>query len=221
MHLYAAVWILPGVEVCGETSVVVHSSQGQLVEWNGLKLHIHAGSLPEGLQQCTIFIKVSLAGEYEIPENTSLVSAIFWLRCEPQCTFIKPVTVKIQHCSTQRDLSKLTIVRALCSQKSLPYKFKPLGGSFNADTFYGAIDMKGFSGVGVVDENPDSERMYYNQLFYRSYLSDQQRHEIHIAFVWNTELHLNVMQSFYAHTVELFISGHYVLAAYKPAVSRG
>ena len=52
-------WNLPGVEECGETDVVVHSSQGQLVEWNGLKLHIKAGSLPEGLQQCAIFIKAS------------------------------------------------------------------------------------------------------------------------------------------------------------------
>ena len=189
----AQVWKLPGVEECGETSVVVHSSQGQLVEWNGLKLHIHAGSLPEGLQQCTIFIKASLAGEYEIPKNTSLVSAIFWLRCEPQCTFIKPVTLEIQHCSTQRDLSKLKIVKALCSQKSLPYKFKLLGGSFNADTFYGAIDMKGFSGAGVVDQNPNSKRMYYSQLFYRSYLSHQQSHEIHIAFVWNNKAHINVI----------------------------
>ena len=196
--ILAGMWKLPGVEECGETSVIVHSSQGQLVEWNGLKLHIHTGCLPEGLQQCTIFIKASLAGDYEIPENTSLVSGIFWLRCEPQCTFIKPITVEIQHCSTKRDLSKLNIVRAFCSQKSFPYKFKRLkGGSFNADTFYGAIDLKGFSGIGVIEENPDSERMYYNQLFYRS-LSHQQRHEIHIAFVWNTELHLNVMQSFYA-----------------------
>ena len=178
------------MEECGDICVIVHSSQGQLIKWNGLKLHIHAGSLPEDLQECSIFIKASLAGDYEIPENTSLVSAIYWLRCEPQCTFIKPITVEIQHCSTKQDLSKLKIVKALCSQKSLPYKFKPLGGSFNADTFYGAIDMKGFSGVGVVDENPNSERMYYSQLFYRSYLSHQQ---IHITFVWNDEAHINVM----------------------------
>ena len=198
----AYVWKIPGVEECDETSVVVHSSQGQLVEWNGLKLHVHAGSLPEGLQQCTIFIKASLAGEYEIPENTSLVSAIFWLRCEPQCIFTKPVTVEIQHCSTKQDLSKLEIVRAFCSQKSLPYKFKPLGGRFDADTFHGAIDMKGFSGVGVVDNNPNLERMYYSQLFYRNH---QQRHEIHIIFVWNTELHLNVMHAVILYTVTIHV----------------
>jgi hypothetical protein len=192
----ADVWKLPGVEECGETSVVVHTSQGQLVEWNGLKLHIHTGSLPEGLQQCTIFIKASLAGNYEIPENTSLVSAFFWLRCEPQCTFTKPITVEIQHCSTKQDLSKLKIVRAFCIQKTLPYKFKPLeGGRFNASTSYGAIEVKGFSGFGVTEDNPDSERLYYNHLFYRSNHS-QQRHEIYIVFTWNTDAHINVSHSF-------------------------
>ena len=194
--IFTDVWKLRGIEECGETSVVVHSSLGQLVEWNGLKLHIHAGSLPEGLQQCTIFIKASLAGEYEFPENTNLVSAIFWLRCEPQCTFIKPITVEIQHCSTKRDLSKLKIVRALCSQKSLPYKFKLLnGGSFNADTFYGAIEVKGFSGFGVTEENSYLKRMYYNQIIY--YCNPgQQRYDIHIIFTWNTDAHISVSHSY-------------------------
>ena len=174
--------------------MVLHSSQGQLVEWNGLKLQIHEGSLPEGINQCTVYIKVSLAGDYEFPENSSPVSAIFWLRCEPQCTFTKPITVEIQHCSTKQDLSRLKIVRAFCSQKDLPYNFKPLvGGRFNAGTSYGVIEVKGFSGIGVIDESPVSERMYYSQLFYRScYSSHQQKHEVHITFIWNTEAHINV-----------------------------
>ena len=186
-------WELQGVEACGETSVVVQSSQGQLVEWNGLKLHIHEGSLPESLHQCTIYIKASLAGKYEIPEDSSLVSAIFWLRCEPQCTFTKPITVEIQHCSTKQDLSRLKIVRAFCSQKQLPYNFKPLGECrFNADTSFGAVEVNSFSGVGVIEESSVSGRKYYSQLFYRSYISHQQRHEIHIIFTWNTEAHINV-----------------------------
>ena len=59
--------------------------------------------------------------------------------------------------------------------------------------------MNSFSGVGVVDESSDSERKYYSQLFYRSYLSHQQRHEIHIIFAWNTEAHIYVSfsSSFY------------------------
>ena len=173
--------------------MVVHSSQGQLVKWNGLKLHIHTGSLPEGLQQCTIFIKASLTGDYEFPENTSLVSAIFWLRCEPQCTFIKPITVEIQHCSTKQDLSKLKIVRALCNQKPLPYKFRPLkGGMFVADTSYGAIELAGFSGLGVTEEKSVSNRLYYNQLFYCDSEVHEDRHDIHLIYTWNTETHINV-----------------------------
>ena len=177
--------------------MVVHTSQGQPVEWNGLKLHLHECSLPEGLQQCTIYIKVSLAGEYEFPENSSLVSAIFWLRCEPQCAFTKPVTVEIQHCSTKQDISRLKIVRAFCSQNKLPYTFKSLGGKFDADTSYGSIEVNGFSGFGVIEENPASEKLYYNQLFYHSHFTHQQRseHDIHIIYTWNTKAHINVSHS--------------------------
>ena len=180
------------MEECAEKSVVVHSSQGQIVEWSSLRLHIHKDSLPKNLHQCTIYIKASLAGDYEIPENSNLVSAVFWLRCEPQCTFTKPITVEIQHCSTKQHLSRLKIVRAFCNQKQLPYKFKPLGGRFDTATLYGAIEVNSFSGVGVIEENPVSERMYYSQLFYRSYHGHQQRHEIHITFTWNTDTHINV-----------------------------
>ena len=189
-------WKLPGVEECAEKSVVVHCSQGQLVEWSGLRLHIHEGSLPKDLHQCTIYIKASLAGDYEIPENSSLVSAVFWLRCEPQCTFTKPITVEIQHCSTKQNLSRLKIVRAFCNQKQLPYKFKPLGGSFNTDTTYGAIEVISFSGVGVIEDNPVSKRLYYNQLFYLGCDGHQHGHDIHIIFTWNTEAHINVSHSF-------------------------
>ena len=66
-----------GVEVCGETTVVV-TNVPQSYAWAGygLKLHIPKGSLPVGMEQCTINIKASLAGQYEFPENTHLVSAV-------------------------------------------------------------------------------------------------------------------------------------------------
>ena len=110
--------------------------------------------------------------------------------------FIKPITVEIQHCSTKQDLSKLKIVRAYCNQKSLPYKFKRLNeGKFDAHTSYGVIEVTHFSGFGVAEENPDSDRMYYNQLIYYSNHS-QQRHDIHIIYTWNTDAHINVSYLF-------------------------
>ena len=183
---------LRGVEECDETCVTVYSSHGQRVDWNGLKLHILPGSLPEGIDQCKILIKTSLAGHYEFPEGTSLVSAVYWLRCEPQCKFTKPITVEIQHHSTKQNLSRLKIVRAFCSQKQLPYHFKPLvGGRFSANSSYGAIEVKDISGFGVVEEGSASERLYYNQLFYRSHTSSF-GYDIHITYSWNTEPHINV-----------------------------
>lgn len=188
--VFAGVWKLPGVEVCSKKSESVSSSQGQTIELNGFKFEIHEGSLPEGSK---VHIQASIAGEYEIPENSSLVSAIYWVRCEPESAITKPITVEIQHCSTREDVSKLKIVGAVSSQEHGSYKFKPfVGGRFDAHTSYGAIEVNDFSGYGVIEEgNSESKRVYYCQPFYRP-LSLQQRHEICIIFIWNTEAHIDV-----------------------------
>ena len=188
-------WKLQGVVENDKTSMII-SSQGQVVEWNGLRLHIHQSSLPEKVHQCKLHIKASVAGEYELPEDTDLVSGVFWLRCEPQCEFAKPITVEIQHCSTKRDLSRLEIIRASCSQKQLPYRFKPLGGRFDADTFYGTVEVKSFSALAVGEKHPSSI-LYHNQIFYRDRGDSQPTHDIHITFVMSTELHINVSYSSY------------------------
>ena len=194
--MFAAVWQLPGVEKYSDTTVSVSSSQGQVIEWSGLKLDIHEGSLPEG---CKVHIKSSLAGEYEIPEGSGLVSAVYWVRYEPQCTITKPITVEIQHCSATEDVSTLQIVIAACSQKSGSYEFKPAGGRFDAHTSCGVVEVNQFSGYGVVEEgSPDLiKRKYYCQPFYRP-LSHMHGHEIcshelhEIIFVFNTEPHKKV-----------------------------
>ena len=94
-----AAWDLRGVEVCREMTVVVNSSKAQQIECKelGLKLIIHKGSLPADVQQCVITTGVSLTGQYEFHRNSHLVSAVFWLRCEPMYKFTKPITVEIQH----------------------------------------------------------------------------------------------------------------------------
>jgi hypothetical protein len=85
------------------------------------------------------------------------------------------------------------MVRALCSQKTLPYKFKPLkGGRFDVDTSYGAIEVNGFSGVAVTEEKSVSNRYYYNQLFYCDNEVHQHGRDIHIIYTLNTEAHINV-----------------------------
>ena len=195
----ASTWDLQGVEICGETSVVLYSSRAQQFEWEGfgLKLYIHEGSLPVGMEQCILQIKASLAGLYEFPEDSHLISAVFWFRCKTVHKFIKPITVEIQHCAKAKNISELNFVRAFCSQKQLPYTFKQIaGGNFKSRKSCGVIDLNSFSGIAAI-QNKSEERDYCSIVFYHGERRvDMYRGEkmvnIFYVIVWNTEAHLNV-----------------------------
>ena len=196
LHVSTATWNLRGVGVCGEMTVVVYSSHCQQITWPGygLRLHIPKGCLPADMEQCTINIKASLAGQYEFPENSHLVSAVFWLCCEDVHEFAKPITMEIQHCAKlQNDANLLSFVRAVCSRKQLPYTFKQLpGGNFNSHSSYGVIELNSFSGVGVTQEGSE-DREYCSRIFYiHSSREVPVNREIHFVVTWNIETHLTV-----------------------------
>ena len=154
-----------------------------------IKLLVHEGSLPTDVEQCTINIKASLTGEYEFPENCYLISTVFWFRCETVCKFTKPITVEIQHCAKTRNniVSKLNFVRAVCSQKQLPYTFKPkLGGNFEREGCQ-IIDLNNFSAVTITQKDSD-ERDYCSIVFHCL----EKVISIFYVIVWNTEAHPNV-----------------------------
>ena len=190
-------WELHGVEVCGEMTVVVLSSHAQHITWEefGLKLHIDEGSLPAGVDQCRLNIKASLAGQYEFPDNSYLVSAIFWLRCEAMCKFTKPVTVEMQHCARRENIekAKLTFVRAICSRKQLPYTFKQLGGDFSRHSSYGVVDVNGFSGLAITQEGT-SECYYLAHILSKEVKGHHACviREIFFVVVCNTKAHCTV-----------------------------
>ena len=174
--------------------MVVYSSCYQQISWPGygLRLNVPEDCLPEGMKQCTINIKASLAGQYEFPENSHLISAVFWLCSEPMCKFVKPITVEIQHCAKLENVTNinLSFVRAVCSQKQLPYTFKQLpGGNFTSHSSYGVIELNGFSGMGIVQTGSD-KRQYCSKIFFlNNYFGG---HRIDLIITWDTEAHLNV-----------------------------
>ena len=141
-----------GVGVIGETAFTI-PNQGAALEWegNGMKLHVPEGSLPVGMGECKINIRVSLSGQVQLPEDSDLLSPVFWILAP--CKFTKPVTLEIQHCALREDetvLSDLCFVSAKCSQWDLPYRFKQLdGGTFPSDSAYGSIQLTHFSGIGI------------------------------------------------------------------------
>ena len=193
-----ATWSLRGVQVCGEMSVVVYSSHAQQITWEGfgLKLHIQEGSLPAGMEQCILQIKASLAGQYEFPENSHLVSAIFWLRCETLHKFTKPITVEIQHCAKSENIRNLKFTRAICRQKQLPYTFNQLPrGNFTSHSSYGIVELNSFSGVGITQEGSE-DREYCSQVFY---LGQPSLCQIHFVVTWNVEAYLTVSMSSYSY----------------------
>ena len=180
---------LPGVDVCAKTTVEV-TNKPQYFYWSGygLKLRIKEDSLPEDMEKCTIDIYASIAGEYNFPEKSNLVSPVFWLRCEPRwCRFTHPITTEIQHCAKRKDDPNLHFVKALCTQKKMPYNFRQLKvhARFD-DNSYGAVDLNSFSGVAVASD----EREYVAKLYYFS--STFLSYTIHLVVTWNVEAHLTV-----------------------------
>ena len=150
-----------GVEVIGEKELTV-STQEFSFEWKGygLRLHFPKGSLPLSMGECTINIKVSFSGQFQLPEDSDLLSPVFWIMAP--CKFLNPVTLEIQHCAIQdkETSSDLNFVSTKCSQRDLPYKFRHLeGGVFMRHSSYGSIQLNHFSGVGVTGR--DSTPQYY------------------------------------------------------------
>ena len=157
---------LPGIEIVGTASVTITNS-AQSFYWPGFgfRLTVSPDSLPVDVDHCELRIFASLSGQYKLPENEELVSAIFWVRPNPLCRFKQKMTVEIQHCAKVTSSTNLTFVRAVCSQESLPYIFKKLEGrgSFSEQSSYGSLELDHFSGIGITGD--DFERTYIASFF--------------------------------------------------------
>ena len=104
--------------------------------------------VPEGATSgpCDIAVKAIVAGQFEFPEGTELVSAVYAISASRR---LKSVTLEIQHCVTIRDEEQsqfLGFVRAKCNQPILPYHFELLkDGVFLPGNQYGKLDCPHFS----------------------------------------------------------------------------
>ena len=129
----------------------------QLLDWEeyGLRIQVPEGATSE---PCDIAIKAIVAGQFEFPEGTDLVSAVYAIFVSKRLT--KPVMLEIQHCVsiTREEQGRfLSFVRAQCNQPQLPYQFEPLdNGTFPPHSDYGKIACDRFSLVGTV-QSPQRE----------------------------------------------------------------
>ena len=143
------------------------TNEAQTFHWKGygLKLHIPPASLPPEVRQSSVNIKASLTGQFQFPGNTTLVSAVYWI--QTPVMFHRAVTLEIQHCAKSTTRYPLSFAVAKCSQKDLPYQFKPLkSGAFSSFSSYASIALLHFSGLGVTQEAEVSELLYCAKQYY-------------------------------------------------------
>jgi hypothetical protein len=168
----------------------------------GLSLHIPENSLPEGVQQCSIFIKTRTLGDYKFPKDSHLVSAVYSVKCAPKCWFSKPVTLEIQHCAKPKNTQKLSFVRAIRSdseQKTSFFHSIEVGETqkmdgilyscFPCHTCYGFLELNKFCQFGIIQRNTD-ERDYCVNVYYRE--DDAKKFGVYFTILWNTSAHKTV-----------------------------
>ncbi len=187
---------LRGAEVVDQRRFHI-TAQPQSFEWeeNGFRLHVPDGCLPAGTADVTLDVGVTLSGQFELPADSQLVSAVYWLRSSVKLE--KPVVLEMEHCVSLTDpshCSQLSFVITQCNQKELPYKFRPLaGGTFSLNSSFGSISRSQFSGLGIIRRLiSQSEDRYCGQQFYQRSQSDW---TVHFVVVKNLEAHLHVSTS--------------------------
>ena len=183
---------LRGVEIYGETVLEVVGDKSQKLEWPGYGFYIEVpeGALLPGVT-ASVGVKVILGGQFELPENRKLISAIYWVSSSE--LFLKEVAVNIQHCAvitSEEQCSEFKFVIAKCSQEKLPYKFKEKQGLFNQHTRYAAIKLKQFSLIG--GDGPKNTELHYIGLTLYKPIGSRRVNFIFVV-VHNLELYLKVI----------------------------
>ena len=182
------------MDILGKISFLM-TSQDQTFQWPGygLKLHTPRGALPAGMKQCELLVKRVTSKQFSLPQNTALVSAVYWLDSEPRCKFSKPLTVEIEHCAAPSETSRLSFAR--CSQNGPPYAFEmQKEGEF--DTQSGYIQLHSFAMItqllmtGVI-KRPDIK--YFARL-YTVWIGVDQR-EMYFLITKDLEAHATVCYS--------------------------
>ena len=164
--------------------------QAQTFHWSdyGLKLHIPQGALPSSIKKCELLVKRVTSSQFSLPQNTTLVSAVYWLDIEPQCKFSKPLRVEIEHCAAPSETSRLSF--AICSQNSPPYTFMmQKKGEF--DNQSGNIQLQTFAVMTGLVKRPDIK--YFARL-YTMWKGVDQR-EIYFVITKDLEAHVTVCYS--------------------------
>ena len=146
--------------------------------------------------QYLINIKVSLAGQFELPKGYLLVSAIYWVKTPGSLK--KPITLHIEHCANFNNPDQLHFIWASHEQESIPYKFKVIdGGTFTPANQYDGLSTTHFCGTGIAIEVEPNEHSckYCTQIYFTiKNLNDYLYYYCHFVVTKELEMCLTVSQ---------------------------
>ena len=127
---------------------VTNEEQDIVWEGYGLRLHIPPNSLPEDLNQCSVKIEVALSGDFQLPEDGVLVSAVYSFSHDfGDKELRRSVTLEMQHCANTSASNDLCVVKAV--DETCKFEIFP-GGNFNCSDGYGAINLNHFSRFSTI-----------------------------------------------------------------------
>lgn len=170
----------------------------QYFSWHeyGLQIYIPENSLPEDMHQCSVHVKVSIVGDYKLPQDVHLVSAVYSVKCIPKCQFSKPLILEIQHCAKPENIHKL------CFNKSdkTGSKFHIIDGDggvqtntfdsfFPQHTSYGFLELDKFCETAI-GQKGTPEPCYRANIYRRE--EDARQHTFHFNIVQDTNAHNEV-----------------------------
>ena len=128
-------------------------------------------------------------GDDQLPQDTHLVSAVYWIDCVPECQFSQPLTLEIQHCAKPEGAPQLCFVKASsmdCGEDGV--YFETVEGNFSRHSSYGFIELDSFSWYGVGKKGA-KEIQYCASCYYSE---EHKSHKIHFTIFRNTKVHIQV-----------------------------
>ena len=112
---------------------------------HGVTLHFPSNSLPSGVEQATVTVKVGFS-YHNLSANMVTCSATVTLQCAPQVVFTKDVFLKIPHSSSSASSNDLCFVKF---KDDTDYG-EVYNGIFPEDYPYGVVTMRSFSSYVIV-----------------------------------------------------------------------
>lgn len=114
----------------------------------GLKIHVPKGATSSS---CDIVIKAIVAGDFDFPKGTQLVSGVYAISVSKK--FLKPVRLEMQHCVLIENKQHTQLLKFVRADDTEPHKFTTLeGGVFQPDSQYGNICCQDFSLFSIIME---------------------------------------------------------------------